>query len=99
MLQVLAVPGVYVTGPRCTVCVCYRSWLYWVCMLQVLAVPCVYVTGPGCTGCVCYRSWLYQVCRGVDNEPVKPRRLAKSIGCGKVFPGTELLDTEEKVTA
>ena len=39
MLQVLAVLGVYVTGPSCTVCVCYRSWLYWVCMLQVLAVP------------------------------------------------------------
>ena len=43
------------------------------------------------------RSWLYEVCRGVEHEPVRPRQLALSIGCGKNYYGKEQLDTREKV--
>ena len=41
--------------------------------------------------------WLWNIARGVDNEEVKERDLAKSIGCGKNFRGPEILDTREKV--
>ncbi|KAL2081761.1 hypothetical protein ACEWY4_023614 [Coilia grayii] len=41
--------------------------------------------------------WLYDLCRGIEFEPVKPRQLAKSIGCSKNFPGKLSLDTKEKV--
>ncbi|GIX77438.1 DNA polymerase eta [Caerostris extrusa] len=42
-------------------------------------------------------SWLYNLSRGIENEPVTPRQLPKSIGCGKNFPGKSCLDTKEKV--
>ncbi|GFR09512.1 DNA polymerase eta [Trichonephila clavata] len=42
-------------------------------------------------------TWLYNVSRGIENEPVTPRQLPKSIGCGKNFPGKSSLDTKEKV--
>ena len=44
-----------------------------------------------------YSSWLYDLCRGDDHEPVRPRKLAQSIGCGKNFRGREKLDTVQKV--
>ncbi|KAG8197841.1 hypothetical protein JTE90_020118 [Oedothorax gibbosus] len=42
-------------------------------------------------------SWLYYLSRGIENEPVVPRQLPKSIGCGKNFPGKSALSTKEKV--
>ncbi|KAF8795998.1 DNA polymerase eta-like [Argiope bruennichi] len=42
-------------------------------------------------------NWLYNVSRGIENEPVTPRQLPKSIGCGKNFRGKSCLDTKEKV--
>nr|XP_037288837.1 DNA polymerase eta-like [Rhipicephalus microplus] len=42
-------------------------------------------------------TWLYQLVRGIDYEPVTPRKLAQSIGCGKNFRGQLALDTTTKV--
>ncbi|XP_073527721.1 DNA polymerase eta isoform X2 [Phyllobates terribilis] len=42
-------------------------------------------------------SWLYLMCRGIEDEPVKPRQLPKSIGCSKTFPGKTSLSTQEQV--
>ncbi|XP_040207689.1 DNA polymerase eta [Rana temporaria] len=42
-------------------------------------------------------SWLYNLCRGIEDEPVKPRQLPKSIGCSKTFPGKTALCTREQV--
>lgn len=42
-------------------------------------------------------TWLYQLVRGVDHEPVTPRKLALSIGCGKNFRGKLALDATSKV--
>ncbi|XP_063774862.1 DNA polymerase eta [Pseudophryne corroboree] len=42
-------------------------------------------------------SWLYLLCRGIEDEPVKPRQLPKSIGCSKNFPGKTSLCTRDKV--
>ncbi|KAL1466795.1 hypothetical protein MTO96_026427 [Rhipicephalus appendiculatus] len=42
-------------------------------------------------------TWLYQLVRGIDYEPVTPRKLAQSIGCGKNFRGKLALDTTTKV--
>ncbi|XP_037556980.1 DNA polymerase eta isoform X2 [Dermacentor silvarum] len=42
-------------------------------------------------------TWLYQLVRGIDLEPVTPRKLAQSIGCGKNFRGKLALDTTAKV--
>nr|XP_025746243.1 DNA polymerase eta isoform X3 [Callorhinus ursinus] len=42
-------------------------------------------------------SWLYAMCRGIEHEPVKPRKLPKTIGCGKNFPGKTALATREQV--
>ncbi|XP_030855457.1 DNA polymerase eta [Strongylocentrotus purpuratus] len=42
-------------------------------------------------------TWLYSICRGIDDEPVRPRQLAKSTGCSKTFPGKNALDTRDKV--
>ncbi|XP_077138036.1 DNA polymerase eta isoform X1 [Ranitomeya variabilis] len=42
-------------------------------------------------------SWLYLLCRGIEDEPVKPRQLPKSIGCSKTFPGKTSLCTQEQV--
>uniref|UniRef100_K7G1Q6 DNA polymerase eta n=1 Tax=Pelodiscus sinensis TaxID=13735 RepID=K7G1Q6_PELSI len=42
-------------------------------------------------------SWLYDMCRGIEQEPVKPRQLPKSIGCSKNFPGKAALATQEQV--
>ncbi|XP_065309722.2 DNA polymerase eta-like isoform X2 [Dermacentor albipictus] len=42
-------------------------------------------------------TWLYQLVRGIDLEPVTPRKLALSIGCGKNFRGKLALDTTTKV--
>nr|XP_050023241.1 DNA polymerase eta-like [Dermacentor andersoni] len=42
-------------------------------------------------------TWLYQLVRGIDLEPVTPRKLAQSIGCGKNFRGKLALDTTTKV--
>ena len=98
-----------VTVPGCIRCVvlqflvvsgvlCYSSWLYQVCCVTVPGcIRCVVLQFLVVSGVLCYSSWLYQVCRGIDNEPVKARKLAKSIGCGKNFPGKEILDTAEKV--
>lgn len=41
---------------------------------------------------------MYEICRGIEQEPVSARQLAKSIGCSKNFPGKTCLDTKEKVT-
>lgn len=41
--------------------------------------------------------WLYQVSHGVDHEPVRPRQLPKSTGCGKNFPGKSKLATADQV--
>ncbi|KAJ6664698.1 hypothetical protein lerEdw1_006271 [Lerista edwardsae] len=42
-------------------------------------------------------SWLYDLCRGIDNDPVKPRQLPKSIGCSKNFPGRTALASQKQV--
>ncbi|KAM4772786.1 DNA polymerase eta [Rhinophrynus dorsalis] len=42
-------------------------------------------------------SWLYSLCRGIEEEPVKPRQLPKSIGCSKCFPGKSALCTADQV--
>lgn len=42
-------------------------------------------------------TWLYHLVRGIDHEPVTPRKLAQSIGCGKNFRGKLALDTTSKV--
>nr|XP_021547680.1 DNA polymerase eta isoform X5 [Neomonachus schauinslandi] len=42
-------------------------------------------------------SWLYAMCRGIEHDPVKPRKLPKTIGCGKNFPGKTALATCEQV--
>ncbi|XP_051008851.1 DNA polymerase eta isoform X2 [Acomys russatus] len=42
-------------------------------------------------------SWLYAMCRGIEHDPVKPRRLPKTIGCSKNFPGKTALATREQV--
>ena len=41
--------------------------------------------------------WLYQLSQGVDREPVRPRQLPKSLGCGKNFPGKGKLATTDQV--
>jgi len=41
--------------------------------------------------------WLYDVCRGGDDEPVKERHIAQSVGCSKNFRGPTALDTRGKV--
>ena len=43
------------------------------------------------------REWLFQISHGVDHEPVRPRQLPKSTGCGKNFPGKSKLATGEQV--
>ncbi|KAH9370985.1 hypothetical protein HPB48_019088 [Haemaphysalis longicornis] len=43
-------------------------------------------------------TWLYQLVRGVDHEPVTPRKLALSIGCGKNFRGKLALDATSKAS-
>ncbi|XP_075704948.1 DNA polymerase eta-like isoform X1 [Rhinoderma darwinii] len=42
-------------------------------------------------------SWLYLLCRGIEDEPVKPRQLPKSIGCSKNFPGKTSLCSRDQV--
>ncbi|NWX91028.1 POLH polymerase, partial [Nothoprocta pentlandii] len=42
-------------------------------------------------------SWLYELCRGIEDEPVKNRHLAQSIGCSKNFPGKTALATQKEV--
>ena len=42
-------------------------------------------------------TWLYDVCRGREYEPVRPRQLSKSCGCGKNFPGKSKLISKQKV--
>ncbi|CAN2387505.1 cellular response to UV-C [Pristimantis euphronides] len=42
-------------------------------------------------------SWLYLLCRGIEEEPVKPRQLPKSIGCSKTFPNKTSLCTRDQV--
>ncbi|XP_054425388.1 DNA polymerase eta [Pteronotus mesoamericanus] len=42
-------------------------------------------------------SWLYAMCRGIEHDPVRPRQIPKSIGCGKNFPGQTALVTREQV--
>ncbi|NXA51717.1 POLH polymerase, partial [Nothocercus julius] len=42
-------------------------------------------------------SWLYDLCRGIEDEPVKNRHLAQSIGCSKNFPGKTALATQKEV--
>ena len=42
-------------------------------------------------------TWLYNIARGIDNEPVTPRLLSKSIGCCKKFPGRQALATRADV--
>lgn len=41
--------------------------------------------------------WLHEISHGIDHEPVRPRQLSKSIGCGKNFPGKGKLATGEQV--
>ena len=43
------------------------------------------------------REWIFQISHGVDHEPVRPRQLPKSTGCGKNFPGKSKLATGEQV--
>ena len=43
------------------------------------------------------REWLFQISHGIDHEPVRPRQLPKSTGCGKNFPGKSKLATGEQV--
>ncbi|XP_055982038.1 DNA polymerase eta isoform X3 [Sorex fumeus] len=42
-------------------------------------------------------SWLYAMCRGIEHDPVKPRKLPKTIGCSKNFPGKTALSTQEQI--
>ncbi|XP_046400631.1 DNA polymerase eta-like [Ischnura elegans] len=42
-------------------------------------------------------SWLYNLARGIDNDPVVPRLISKSIGCCKKFPGPKALAKKEDV--
>ena len=42
---------------------------------------------------------LYQMSRGVDHEPVRPRQLPKSVGCGKNFRGKAKLSTQQLASA
>lgn len=42
-------------------------------------------------------AWLFDLGRGVDNEPVTPRQLVKSIGCSKNFRGKTALATKSAV--
>lgn len=42
-------------------------------------------------------SWLYAMCRGIEHDPVKPRKLPKTIGCSKNFPGKTALSTPEQI--
>uniref|UniRef100_A0A8D1RTH9 DNA polymerase eta n=1 Tax=Sus scrofa TaxID=9823 RepID=A0A8D1RTH9_PIG len=42
-------------------------------------------------------SWLYAMCRGIEHEPVRPRQVTKTLGCGKNFPGKTALVTREQV--
>uniref|UniRef100_A0A8D8MBT3 DNA polymerase eta n=1 Tax=Cacopsylla melanoneura TaxID=428564 RepID=A0A8D8MBT3_9HEMI len=42
-------------------------------------------------------TWLYNIARGLDNEPVNARLVAKSIGCCKRFPGKTCLATRQDV--
>jgi hypothetical protein len=42
-------------------------------------------------------TWLYDVCRGREFEPVRPRQLSKSCGCGKNFLGKSKLISKKKV--
>ncbi len=44
-----------------------------------------------------HRRWLYGVCRGQSHEPLRPRTLPQSIGCGKNFLGPEKLSTCRQV--
>ncbi|GAB6024618.1 hypothetical protein CHUAL_009760 [Chamberlinius hualienensis] len=41
--------------------------------------------------------WLHSLAQGIDNEPVKARQLAQSIGCSKLFTGKSALTTVEKI--
>uniref|UniRef100_A0A5S6R178 DNA polymerase eta n=1 Tax=Trichuris muris TaxID=70415 RepID=A0A5S6R178_TRIMR len=43
------------------------------------------------------QAWLSLVLEGIDNEPVVARRLPKSIGCSKNFPGKLALCTEKQI--
>lgn len=36
-------------------------------------------------------NWLYNIARGIDNEPVTPRLVSKSIGACKRFPGKQVI--------
>lgn len=40
---------------------------------------------------------VYWLCRGIDNEPVRPRQLPKSVGCSKNFQGKEMLANKSDV--
>ncbi|KAL1458184.1 hypothetical protein WDU94_008352 [Cyamophila willieti] len=42
-------------------------------------------------------TWLFNIARGLDNEPVNARLVAKSIGCCKRFPGKTCLATRQDV--
>ncbi|XP_042794813.1 DNA polymerase eta isoform X2 [Panthera leo] len=42
-------------------------------------------------------SWLYAMCRGIEHDPVRPRKIPKTVGCGKNFPGKTALATREQV--
>ncbi|XP_071449961.1 DNA polymerase eta-like [Hetaerina americana] len=42
-------------------------------------------------------SWLYNLARGIDNDPVVPRLISKSIGCCKKFPGPKALSKKQDV--
>ncbi|KFD69997.1 hypothetical protein M514_06796, partial [Trichuris suis] len=42
-------------------------------------------------------AWLNLILDGIDREPIVPRRLAKSIGCSKNFPGKIALRTAKEV--
>lgn len=44
------------------------------------------------------RFWLYNIARGIDNEPVTNRLLAKSIGACKKFPGKQAITSLEVVS-
>lgn len=65
------------------------------------SLPLFHISFPPSSPCASflslYSSWLYDLCRGDDHEPVRPRKLAQSIGCGKNFRGREKLDTVQKV--
>ncbi|KAK3745543.1 hypothetical protein QZH41_012463, partial [Actinostola sp. cb2023] len=41
--------------------------------------------------------WIYLLSQGIDHEPVRPRQLPKSVGCGKNFPGKTKLATVAQV--